>query len=406
MIKTDKNRETILLISDHALAYSGVATQSYHLCKGLSERSAYKIIQLGAAMHHESMDIVKVNENFEIHPTVGFSSIPQIRKYLEDYKPSKLIIFSDSRFFKHIFEMSDEIRQICPIIWWHVWDNRPCPDFNHELYSRVDVVNCISELTYNVCQEVCSKYNLDTKINYIPHTVPNDIFYQMSETDIKYHRNMIFGKESDYFICGWVNKNTRRKRPADLLQSWKIFLESLEEKYGHKKALLLMHTDPDDRFGQNLVEIANKLDILQNVRFSDQIIDYDKVNILHNVVDLSVNISCLEGFGLSTLESMCVGKPMLGTMTGGLSRQLINPDTLEVHGIALKPDFTSTIGTQNIPYLNEDYVSNTKISNALLDFYSLDYEKRKKIGQRALKYVKENFNYDKMIQSWLNSLDF
>ena len=215
----------------------------------------------------------------------------------------------------------------------------------------------------------------------------------------------LFRMSSDIFP--WVTFYDFKELPD--YKEIKNILENvgvLAEKYGHKKALLLMHTDPDDRFGQNLVEIANKLDILQNVRFSDQIIDYDKVNILHNVVDLSVNISCLEGFGLSTLESMCVGKPMLGTMTGGLSRQLINPDTLEVHGIELKPDFTSTIGTQNIPYLNEDYVSNTKISNALLDFYSLDYEKRKKIGQRALKYVKENFNYDKMIQSWLNSLDF
>ena len=404
-IKTDKNRETILLISDHALSHTGVGTQSYHLCKGLTEIENYKVIQLGAAMRHESMEVVKVNENFEIHPIVGFGPKPMIRQYLDKYKPKSLIIFSDSRFFKHIFEMSEEIRKSCPIVWWHVWDNRPCPDFNHELYSRVDVVNCISELTYNVCKEVCDKFNLKTKINYIPHSVPKSMFFQLNETDIKYHRNMIFGKESDYFICGWINKNTRRKRPADVLQSWKIFLDELQEKRGHKKALLLMHTDPDDRFGQNLVEIANKLGILKNVRFSDQIVSYEKMNILHNVIDLNINIASLEGFGLSTLESMCVGKPILVTKTGGLTRQIINPDTLEIHGIALNPDFTTTVGTQDVPYLNEDYTSNTKVAKSLYDFYSLSIEEKTILGNKAKIYAENNFSYQKMISKWVSSLE-
>ena len=130
------------------------------------------------------------------------------------------------------------------------------------------------------------------------------------------------------------------------------------------------------------------------------------MNILHNVIDLNINIASLEGFGLSTLESMSVGKPIFVTATGGLTRQAIDPDTLEVYGVALNPDFTTTIGTQDVPYLNEDYVSNTKIAKSLYDFYSMSLNEREELGQKAKKYVENNFSYQEMISKWVTSLDF
>ena len=67
--------------------------------------------------------------------------------------------------------------------------------------------------------------------------------------------------------------------------------------------------------------------------------------------------------------------------------------TFEVNGIALKPTTTMLSGSQSVPYLNEDYVSNTKIAKSLYDFYSMSLEEREELGQKAIKYVKNNFPY-------------
>ena len=396
-----KNKTKILMISDHAQTNTGVAVQSNHLIKGLLKLNKYEVVQLGAAVYHDDYSTVKVEENFTIIPINGFGDKDTIRSMLVSYEPDVMIIFSDSRFFGHVFEMEDEIHQICPIIWWHVWDNRPTPVFNKTFYDSVDTINCISELTYSLCKEIVS----EEKLNYISHSLPSNLFYTLDEHNINHHKAMIFGDRKDDFICTWINRNTRRKRPGDLLKAWQMFLMDLEHKYNHKNAILLMHTDPYDSNGMNLIEISKNLNILDNVRFSDQVVDFEKINILHNISDICINISCAEGFGLTTLEAMSIGNPIIATETGGLTRQLINPESYFIHGVSIKPNVTTISGTQNIPYLNEDYVSLEAISKGIMKLYRIGDQKRKEIGLKAKKYANNSFNYDKMISKWDKSID-
>ena len=392
----------LLVISDHAQHNTGVAVQSKHLIEGLINLGRYEVVQLGAAIYHENYDIVKASEDFTIIPIKGFGDKETIRSILVSYNPDALIIFSDGRFFSHIFDMEDEIHQVCPIMWWHVWDNRPVPYFNKLKYDCVDTINCISELTYKLCNEVTG--NKD-KVSYIPHTVPNEIFTQLTDKEILFHKEKILGSHKDNFICTWVNRNIRRKRPADVLKAWQMFLFELEDKTKNKNAVLIMHTDPYDNAGTNLIEVAKNLKILENVRFSDQEASFDKINILYNISDIVLNISQAEGFGLTTLEAMHTATPIIATLTGGLTRQLINKETLEVNGIALKPDVTTISGTQSIPYINEDFVSVEKVSKSIMQMYMLGHKKRKEIGLRAKKYVNKNFSYNKMIRLWDDSIN-
>ena len=278
----------LLVISDHAQHNTGVAVQSKHLIEGLINLGRYEVVQLGAAIYHENYDIVKASEDFTIIPIKGFGDKETIRSILVSYNPDALIIFSDGRFFSHIFDMEDEIHQVCPIMWWHVWDNRPVPYFNKLKYDCVDTINCISELTYKLCNEVTG--NKD-KVSYIPHTVPNEIFTQLTDKEILFHKEKILGSHKDNFICTWVNRNIRRKRPADVLKAWQMFLFELEDKTKNKNAVLIMHTDPYDNAGTNLIEVAKNLKILENVRFSDQEASFDKINILYNISDIVLNIS-------------------------------------------------------------------------------------------------------------------
>ncbi len=394
-------KKKILLISDHLMMNSGVAVQSKHLVDGLINTGKYKFIQIGAAKSHLDYSPVKVNEDLIIIPFQGFGNKDVIRSLLVTEKPDAMIIFNDPRFFDKVFEIEDEIHQICPILYWHVWDNRPFPEFNRHIYESTDMINCISYLTHNVL-----KYKYDNKVSYIPHSLPQSLFFKLQNEEKLSYKERILGKDKvNNFTCLWINRNTRRKRPADLLKAWQIFLFNLKEKFGHNNATLIMHTDPEDSQGSNLFEIAKMLKIKDSVCFSTEPIDFREINILHNISDVCINISYAEGFGLSTLESMQVGNPIIAVKTGGQTRQIINHFDGSINGIALEPDMTTISGSQKVHYLNEDYVKTENVAKAILEMYNLGEEKRNEIGKKAMEYVKKEFNYNNMISLWDNSLE-
>ncbi|MZH02892.1 MAG: glycosyltransferase family 4 protein, partial [Nitrospinae bacterium] len=245
-----QKKKKVLLLSDHALCTSGVGVQSRHLIEGLLKKypGEWSFRQYGAAIRHNNYDVVVVNEDFVIKPIDGFGNPDLLRVTLATEKPDVLMIFTDPRFFTWLFEMEEEVHQVCPIAWWHVWDNRPTPQYNNVLYESTDLINCHSYLTYEMCSE-----NFPEKTNFIPHALPGDIFKPISESDISKYKNELLGPDrADHFVALWINRNARRKRPADLLWAWSIFVEQVEKKYGKKDVTLLMHTDPQDVEGPNL----------------------------------------------------------------------------------------------------------------------------------------------------------
>ena len=394
-------KKKILMISDHALTTSGVATQSRHLIEGLLKTNQYQVIQLGAAVRHENYNIVKLSDDFLIKPIDGFGNKEMIRGLLISEKPDAILIFTDPRFFTYLFEMEDEIHQVCPILYWHVWDNRPTPHFNKKYYDAVDTINCLSYLTYEMCKEI-----VPDKTYYIPHAIPQSIFYPLNEDEIAKNRQKLLGDEKkDWFVSLWANRNCRRKRPGDLIYSWKNFIDRLEKEEGHRKALLICHTEPFDHEGQDLMYIARQLGIEDNIIYSRNKIGFNEMNILHNIVDCYINISYAEGFGLGTLEAMQCGKPIIALTTGGQTRQIIDWRDNSLNGIMLPVEFATYSGNQNAKQILEDFVSVETIGKSLFDMYLLGVEGRKKLGQKARAYALFEFNYDDMIRNWANSIN-
>ena len=390
------SKKKIIVLSDHALSPSGVGVQTKHLIEGLVKTGKYTFRQLGAAMKHRNYSTVVVNEDFIIKPVDGFGNPELIRKIIITEKPDAFLIFSDPRFFKWFFNIEDEIHQTCPILWWHVWDNRPTPKFNYPLYEATDAINCHSHLTYEMCKE-----DFPEKTSFIPHSVPQEVYYPLAESEVKQHKDFILKNRKDFFTAIWVNRNARRKRPGDLLYSWKLFLDKLDKK----DAVLILHTNPYDEEGQNLIDVAKELDILENVMFSDRHVTFEELNVLYNISDCAINISLAEGFGLTTLEAMQVGKPIIATKTGGLTRQVVNFKTGEENGVALEPELKTLVGSQSVPYIFEDYVSQDKIADAIKKIYDMGNTKRQSLGKKAREYVLENFKYEKTVKEWDKSLE-
>lgn len=392
----------VLVLSDHALSTSGVGTQTRHLINGLVQKGCWSFRQFGAAMKHQNYETQVVNEDFIIKPIDGFGNPELIRVTLATEKPDLLFIFTDPRFFTWLFDIEDEIHQVCPIVWWHVWDNYPYPRFNDQYYSATDKINCHSHMTYTMIKEDGKHAD---KTSFIPHSIPLGIFHPISDELVKENKLALLGEErKDNFVALWVNRNAKRKRPNDALLAWKLFLDDLEKTEGHRNATLIMHTEPEDQEGPNLFSVCKNLGIQENVFFSRDRIGFEQMNIIYNIVDVTFTMSYAEGFGLSTLESMMTGTPIIAPKTGGLTRQVVDHRDNSENGVALDIELKSLVGSQGVPYIYEDYASVESVVDALKKIRSLNKDDTVALSKKVLDYATSEFLYEDTVNAWHESM--
>jgi len=393
-------KKKILMLCDHPLSTSGVGTQARWMINGLVNTGRYSFRVFGGAVKHDDYRTVQVNPDFIIKPTDGFGTKDMLRQTLATERPDCLLLFTDPRFFVWVWEMEDEIHQICPIAYNHLWDNPPWPEFNRVLYESTDLVNCINYPTYEMVNE-----RFPGKTNYIPHAVPKDLFKKLPDEEIRMHKRNLLGPDRvDHFVALFVSRNARRKMPNDILESWKLFLNDLEQKHGHKNATLLMHTDPRDPEGPHLLSVVEMMGLQNNVVFSRDRVDFNNVNALYNLSDVVVNRSCNEGFGLSTLEGKMVGIPTIAIKTGGLTRQIEDHITGFEYGVAMEPEVRCLVGNQHVPYIYEDFVSHETMSAALMKMFELSPEQRKELGDACMKHADRDYGIDDLISRWDETL--
>ena len=394
------SKKTILMLCDHPLSTSGVGTQARWLINGLVNTKKYSFRVFGGAIKHDNYENAVVNPDFIVKPTDGFGDRNLLRQTLVQLKPDALLLFTDPRFFIWVWEMADEIRQICPIAYWHLWDNDPWPDFNKVLYESTDLINCINWPTYQMVKE-----RFPERTHYIPHAVPKELYKPLPTDEVNRFKKKLLGESRlDHFVVGYVSRNARRKMPSDIVVSWKMFLDELEKKHGHRKATLVMHTEPLDPEGPNLYHVIETLNVTNNVIFSKNRIAFEEMSLLYNSFDTIVNRSCNEGFGLPTLESMMCGKPIITIKTGGLTRQVEDLETKEQFGIGLDPEVRSLVGNQMVPYIYEDLISHASLSNAFMKMYELGPEARKELGLKAMHHAHKDYDLDNIIGDWDKTL--
>ena len=382
----------VFVISDHPFSPSGVGTQTRYMIESLLETGDYSFRCFGGAIKHNDykpQKVEKYGDDLIIYPIDGYGSQETVRSMLRTERPDMLWFMTDPRFFPWLWEIEDEIRSLVPMVYYHVWDNYPYPDFNKVWYDSTDCIACISKVTHDIVQNVAP----EVESHYLPHAINPQFFHPLEDEEIKRMRDE--SGWTDKFVVFWNNRNARRKHPGTLIFWFKKFLD----KVGHENAILLMHTDPQDPNGPNLSAIIHKLGLTNGeVKFSTQKLDFPHMAALYNMADLTVNISDAEGFGLSTLESLSCGTPIVVNMTGGLQEQVTNGE--ENFGIGIQPTSKAVIGSQDIPFIYEDRISEEDFVDALVTMYEMTPEERKKVGLLGREHVNNNYSFEKYVNSW------
>ena len=392
-------KKKILVLSDHPLSPSGVGTQTKYFIEALLKTNRYKFVCLGGAIKHQKYDPIKVDpwgEDWVIYPVDGYGNHDMIRSLLRTERPDVVWFMTDPRFWGWLWEIEDEIRPLAPMVYYHVWDNYPYPNYNAKYYDSTDVVVAISKLTYDIVQNVSP----NVESHYLPHSVDTEVFKKLPEDHVKQFMEKGFSSYEEKFTVFWNNRNARRKQSGSLIWWFNDFLN----KVGRDNARLVIHTDPKDNNGQDLVAIMEELDLSNGEVFVSQ----DKVppNMLaymYNMADCTVNISDAEGFGLATLESLSCETPIITTMTGGLQEQVTDGENW--FGIGLEPASKAIIGSQSVPYIYEDRICGEDFVNALVKMYNMSKEERETLGAEGRGHVMKNYNFDKFQSTWVEIMD-
>ena len=393
-----KEKIKVFVLSDHPYSPSGVGTQTRYMVEGLLETGEFSFVCFGGAIKHQDYKPQKFEQygdDLVIYPVDGYGTQETVRSIIRTEKPDMIWFMTDPRFFPWLWEIEDEIRALIPMVYYHVWDNYPYPDFNKIWYDSCDHVACISKVTHDIVKTVSP--TVDS--GYLPHAVDSSVFKPLSENEVAELKNKASVPE-DKFIVFWNNRNARRKHPGTLIFWFKQFLD----KVGHDKAQLIMHTDPRDVNGPDLVAQINKLGLTNGeVQFSKEKINPEQLAALYNMSDVTVNISDAEGFGLATLESLSCGTPIIVNMTGGLQEQVTNGE--EWFGIGIQPSSKSIIGSQDIPYIYEDRINEDDFINALEEIYNMSRNERAELGLRGREHVQKNYNFQKLQASWRHLIE-
>jgi len=400
----------ILTLSDHPLSPSGVGTQTKYMIEALLKTGRFQFLCLGGAMKHNDYTPQRVDpwkDDWIIYPIDGYGDQPTIRSVLTQYKPDLIWFMTDPRFYGWLWEIENEIRPHVPMVYYHVWDNFPAPQFNKGFYMSNDEVVCISKVTHKILQEVAP----EVSSCYLPHAVNSEIFKKHTSPEIKSkiaqtresiltNSGQVENNNPNKKIFFWNNRNARRKQSGTLIWWFKEWLD----KVGHDKATLVMHTDARDPHGQDLPHIIDTLGLDQGqVLLSTQKVAPEELSIFYNAADYTINISDAEGFGLATLESLSCGTPIIVNMTGGLQEQVTNGS--DWFGWGLQPASKSVIGSLQVPYIYEDRISQDDFEKIMSKALKCSNKQYQKMSENGISHVRENYNFEDYENNWVELID-
>ena len=139
----------VMVLSDHPLSPSGVGIQTKYFIEAMLKTGKYRFFCLGGAVKHNDYTPVKVDpygDDWVIFPVDGYGTQDSVRNFVKNYKPDIVWFMTDPRFYGWLWEIENEIREVAPMVYYHVWDNYPHPTFNRPWYESNDAVVTIFDL--------------------------------------------------------------------------------------------------------------------------------------------------------------------------------------------------------------------------------------------------------------------
>jgi glycosyltransferase involved in cell wall biosynthesis len=418
-----EQRKKILFLADDMRVTSGIGVMTREIIEGTCHR--YNWVHVGAGVNHpEAGKIVDISDALQketgvedahcrIYPYNGYGDSRLVRQLIETEKPDAILHFTDPRYWIWLYQMEHEIRQKMPILYYNIWDDLPYPKYNQGYYMSCDALFSISKQTYNLNKHVLGPEN-QRYLAYIPHGINTKRYHPLptDNTEMLETRKKLFGDAEVDFVMFYNSRNIRRKQTSDIILAFAEFMRKLPQEK-RERCRFVLHTQPVDDNGTDLPAVIHDVtpDIEKYIVFSPSRTEYDYLNHLYNIADVTINLSSNEGFGLGTCESLMAGTPIIVNVTGGLQDQCgfmtdegeyIDPEKhltyewgsnhdgrYKKHGDWAFPVFPSNRSLQGsplTPYIFDDRVKFEDAAERIMEVYQLGREERKRRGELGRQY--------------------
>ena len=413
-------RKKILLICDDMRVHSGIATVAKEIVMHTAQH--FNWAQIAGAINHPdkgklfdlsdsvNKDTGLTDSSVFLYPTDGYGNMELVRTLIKREKPDVLFIITDPRYFMWLFNAEAEIRKNIPIMYLNIWDDYPAPLYNREFYESCDLLMGISKQTVNINKITLGDKAKNKVIKYLPHGLNHNIYRPLKTAEelgkMEKMKHDLFGKDEIDFILFYNSRNIRRKQVPDTMWAFKMFLDSLPKEKADRCRLLL-HTELKHDAGTDLPVIEELLfsDTYPNaIVFDTKKWSTEELNLLYNMSDCQILLTCNEGWGLTLTEAMLAGNPIIANTTGGMQDQMRfedengkwftpsseipsnNTGRYKKHGewaFPVYPACRSIQGSPVTPYIWDDRCKPEDAADRIREVYDLGPEKRKEIGAKA-----------------------
>jgi len=173
------------------------------------------------------------------------------------------------------------------------------------------------------------------------------------------------------FVFGSIKQLEKLYNTDILVRSF----SALKSKYPQKNIKLLIIGEGSQ--SSNLKQLVADLQIEKDVVFTGRIA-FSEVSNYYNMLNVLVNISEYESFGVSVIEAMACEKVVVVTNTGGLKEIVENSD------------FGSLVEVRNIEQTTQE-----------MEKYLLDWDLTVRIGKQAREKVVTKYNWNHNIQQMI-----
>ena len=419
-------RKKIMLVCDDIRVHSGVATIAKEIIVGTSHH--FNWINVAGAITHpdkgKRLDLSKATDEAAgiedssviLYAVENYGTSQEISNIFDIEKPDAIMLFTDPRYFQHIFNMEDQLRKIAPITYLNIWDDYPAPRYNQPYYEACDLLMGISKQTVNINKLVLEDCDNSKRVfKYIPHGLDHKAYYPINTDDTEFSKvqefkSQLFGGKEVEYVVFFNSRNIRRKSIPDTMMAFRSFLDSLP----YEKALkcrLLLHTEIVSPHGTDLAKVAEYLfdeRYEDCYKFSTSKLSREHLNYLYNIADVQILLTSNEGWGLTITEAILSGTPIIANSTGGMQDQMRFEDengewftpspeipsnhkgTYKKHGewaFPVYPTSRSIQGSPPTPYIYDDRCSWEDACERIKEVYNLTKDERISRGLKGREWA-------------------
>lgn len=313
-------KKKVLVWSDYVGVGTGFGVVSKYVLKALHETGEYEISQFAINYHGEFFD---QNE----YP---YQVVPAILKNASDpYGQQAFIDTVGTGKFDYIWIMNDAFvvekvgnklpelfskleaagRKVPTVIYYYPVDCTVLEE-GSAMMKAADVLVAYTEFGKRETLRVLP--DAEDRINIIPHGTDSSIMYRLSDKERINLRYQFFKVTPDTFIWMNVNRNSPRKDLPRTMMAFKEFKKQVPN------SRLYLHTVRDDMGGNMNIALrelglSDKTDVIfPDPRYGPQNpLPANVLNMFYNAGDAFMTTTLGEGWGLTHLDAMVQGMPVL-----------------------------------------------------------------------------------------------